>query len=70
MWEARRIIRDAVACERCGGPYQLVQHRDANWRNNDASNLEPLCRRCHMDHHRADLLAGRQRKAAKLAAAV
>lgn len=42
-------------CERCAGPGQIVHHKDENPWNNDLSNLERLCRPCHINHHRATL---------------
>lgn len=38
-------------CARCGEPAKLIHHRDENHGNCDPSNLEPLCRQCHMQHH-------------------
>jgi hypothetical protein len=46
----RRARKDA--CERCGVTEQLcVHHKDENRYNNELSNLETLCRRCHQLHH-------------------
>jgi hypothetical protein len=46
----RRHRRDS--CERCGSTNRLVvHHKDENRYNNDLSNLETLCRRCHQNHH-------------------
>jgi hypothetical protein len=50
-------------CERCGKPAELVHHRDGNPRNNDPANHERLCRRCHITHHREELLARRKKGA-------
>lgn len=36
-------------CERCGKAATDRHHKDANTGNNEASNIEMLCRRCHME---------------------
>lgn len=39
-------------CERCGSEkHILVHHKDENRANNDLSNLEVLCKKCHQNHH-------------------
>ena len=39
-------------CNRCGSLDRLeVHHKDHNRKNNDLSNLEILCKRCHKNHH-------------------
>jgi len=39
-------------CNRCKSIERLVVHHiDENRRNNDLTNLEVLCRRCHQNHH-------------------
>jgi 5-methylcytosine-specific restriction endonuclease McrA len=39
-------------CERCGsGQFVLVHHIDEDRKNNQPSNLETLCKRCHQKHH-------------------
>lgn len=45
----------------------VVHHKDKQGRNkkmknNDIENLETLCKACHMNEHRKDLLAGKQQK--------
>lgn len=35
-------------CEHCGKPATDRHHKDGNTRNNEPSNVEVLCRRCHM----------------------
>lgn len=43
-------------CERCGSTRHLVvHHKDENRCNNDPSNLETLCKRCHQIHHHCEL---------------
>lgn len=55
---ARRIAGNGP-CERCGSPSRDVHHRDGDWRNNAAANLERLCRSCHVtEHNRRRQLAG------------
>ena len=54
------LERDQFKCTRCGNPDQLtVHHRDRKGRgssnpNNDLSNLQTLCRKCHAAEHRAE----------------
>lgn len=37
-------------CEKCGGRENLeIDHIDANRSNNDLSNLQTLCKKCHQD---------------------
>jgi 5-methylcytosine-specific restriction endonuclease McrA len=39
-------------CNRCGSTkLLLVHHIDENRTNNDPTNLETLCRKCHQNHH-------------------
>lgn len=39
-------------CNRCSSSKHLVVHHiDENRRNNDLTNLEVLCKRCHQEHH-------------------
>lgn len=43
------------ACERCGTTERLlVHHKDEDRYNNELSNLETLCRRCHQIHHHCE----------------
>lgn len=55
----RRIERfKKLTCERCGGNRRLVVHHvDGNWKNNEPSNFQTLCTRCHTREHamRGDL---------------
>ena len=60
------LKRDNYQCVDCGSTDQLaVHHKDGNGRgkdnpNNDPSNLETLCRACHMKAHRQELYAARK----------
>jgi len=46
---AKALHRDGYRCRDCGDDYELeVHHRDRNRKNNKLSNLETLCKRCHM----------------------
>jgi hypothetical protein len=45
--EARRLYT-LGPCERCGALAVDRHHKDEDVDNNDASNIEILCRRCHM----------------------
>ncbi len=38
-------------CEGCGGKATNVHHKDGNSRNNNESNLVPLCKKCHNTAH-------------------
>jgi 5-methylcytosine-specific restriction endonuclease McrA len=39
-------------CARCGSTTRLdIHHKDRNKQNQDLSNLEVLCHRCHMQEH-------------------
>lgn len=59
---AAALIRAHHRCERCGSTGQLVvHHRDGHARGRAAhrlSNLEVVCRRCHIAYHRPELLPG------------
>lgn len=62
------LRRDNYTCQRCGNTKKLtVHHKDGNGRgsatpNNQIDNLETVCRGCHINIHRAQLLAAKQRK--------
>jgi hypothetical protein len=44
---------DKKCCERCSSEkFLLIHHKDENRYNNDKSNLEVLCKRCHQIHHK------------------
>lgn len=59
----RYEVKDEVrCCERCnedlidaGQYWWVVHHRDHNQYNNDRSNLELLCKRCHQIEHECHL---------------
>lgn len=63
-WRARKLTRHIVQCNRCPAKATLTHHVDENPRNNDLANLERLCRRCHITHHRPKLEAAKQQKGA------
>jgi hypothetical protein len=44
----RRLYPVLGPCQRCGKPARDRHHKDANPGNNDPSNVEILCRSCHM----------------------
>lgn len=60
------LDRDGHRCVRCGSTHRLiVHHKDHEGRgseepNNDLHNLETLCRKCHINEHREDVLAPRE----------
>lgn len=62
------LERDGHKCVRCGSEEDLtVHHKDRSGRggeehNNDPENLETVCRRCHIEEHREELLAAREVK--------
>lgn len=46
---ARRLYRDLGMCERCGISESVDRHhKDRNTLNNSRSNIQFLCRRCHV----------------------
>ena len=59
-WDRLRraiVRRDGYRCQRCGRYVGLtrnaeVHHRDHDPGNNAERNLETLCKRCHIAHHR------------------
>lgn len=55
-YEARNKMKHIKECSVCGEvktSYQMVTHHiDENIRNNDMSNLQKMCRSCHINHHR------------------
>lgn len=52
-WKATRSIirkRDPI-CKMCHRrPTTQVHHKDNDWQNNDPSNLEGVCKWCHLEH--------------------
>lgn len=59
------LMRDDHKCVRCGSQNKLtVHHKDRNGRgskrpNNKLSNLETVCRACHIEEHRKELVKAR-----------
>lgn len=60
------LERDNFSCTECGSADSLVVHHiDRTGRgvkgghNNDVSNLKTLCRSCHIEEHRKELLDAR-----------
>ena len=54
---ALRLYPDPGPCAKCGRKPAERHHKDGNHANNDPSNIEFLCRRCHMEADgRLDLL--------------
>ena len=45
---AERMFKDIGLCKRCGIKKAERHHKDGNTLNNDPSNVEFICRRCHM----------------------
>lgn len=63
-WEAHNLLAHINECSVCGckkvyspnGRHNLItHHKDENIRNNDLSNLQKMCRSCHMKHHYKDI---------------
>lgn len=51
-YHARNLLPDGC-CEICGSEKNVdVHHKDGNPKNNDLSNLQRLCRSCHVAAHR------------------
>lgn len=61
-YRARLLTESIPTCQRCGSRAQLTHHIDENPWNNTPENLERLCRRCHIAHHRAALDRGRSQR--------
>src|SRR3990167_3215304 len=63
LWRARRYRK--TFCERCGSNLRLhAHHRDHDYTNDEPSNLETLCAKCHGEHHgprRGELFTSRIR---------
>ena len=47
---AQKKFKNAVMCNRCKSKKKPIDrhHKDGNTRNNNESNIEFLCRKCHM----------------------
>jgi len=44
-----------MSCEKCGATTSLhLHHRDKNWANDSATNIQTLCATCHLKLHWAD----------------
>ncbi len=59
-YRARKVTKNITDCNRCGRKAEITHHADENPSNNVHSNLERLCRRCHINHHRHQLEAGKR----------
>lgn len=46
---AEKMYRKIGPCVRCGSERSERHHKDGNTLNNDPSNIEIVCRRCHME---------------------
>lgn len=50
LWRARKLRKPE--CEECGSTENLhAHHKDENWKNNVATNIETLCGSCHLKLH-------------------
>ncbi len=50
--KARNLIKDLKYCNRCNSKQDLHRHhKDFNPQNNDISNIEIVCRNCHVYEH-------------------
>lgn len=49
---ALRRYPEIGPCSRCGSSEAERHHIDEDALNNEPSNIEPLCRACHVDEHR------------------
>lgn len=55
-YEARLKTKNIKKCQRCGSKKDLITHHiNEDVSNNRMSNLEKLCRKCHINHHREKL---------------
>lgn len=46
-----RVRREEPTCALCGtAPSEVVDHVDADWRNNARTNLRALCKPCNASH--------------------
>lgn len=54
-YRSRRLVPPGP-CQKCGNPNGTdVHHIDRDWSNNDPSNLERVCKRCHGGLHVREL---------------
>ena len=54
-YEARSVlkhVRKCVVCRKFKPRKMIVHHIDENIKNNHISNLQRMCRSCHIKHHR------------------
>ena len=62
-YESRNLIRHIKKCSICNkeknSRQMVAHHKDENIRNNDISNLQKMCRACHLNHHRSKVFAGK-----------
>lgn len=51
---ARRVLKKIGICEVCEKKHEKtdIHHIDNDWQNNDITNLQEICRGCHIRHHR------------------
>lgn len=47
----KKVLRDALSCERCGSENQLNLHRINRQGQYVLRNIMPLCKECHKDIH-------------------
>jgi len=68
-YEARNLLKHIKKCSVCNKikeSKQLVAHHvDENIKNNNISNLQKMCRSCHMNHHRNKIFKIKMKKYAK-----
>ena len=63
-WRRLRLAvlhRDRYRCQKCNKAGSLECHHVVSLEaggTNDLSNLETMCRRCHIDHHLGERLGG------------
>lgn len=52
LYRAKALNNLDQVCAKCGSLERLlVHHKDHDRRNNELSNLQILCKRCHQEHH-------------------
>lgn len=64
-WEARKFLENIKKCFICKeikkGFQMVVHHKNENPKDNRLSNLQRLCRKCHINVHRKLLLTKRKK---------